>query len=52
MMTQKRPNSLSILQENPTIDDQMSLFDVANDFVVLHPSRLNIFGKFADKDLS
>ena len=51
-MTQKRLNSLSILQENPTIVDQMSLIDVANDFVALHPSRLNIFGKFTDKDLS
>ena len=43
-MTQKRLNSLSIVQENPTIVDQMSLIDVANDFVALHPSRRNIFG--------
>ena len=51
-MKQKRFNSLTLLNENPDIVDKMSLIDVANEFVSLHPSRLNIFGKFTDKDLS
>ena len=51
-MKQKRFNSLTLLNENPDIVDKMSLIDVANEFVSLHPSRLNIFGKITDKDLS
>ena len=34
------------------IVEKMYLIDVANKFVSLHPPRLNIFGKFTDKDLS
>ena len=49
---QKRFNSLTLLNENPDIFDKISLTDVANEFVSLHPSRLNIFGKFTDQDLS
>ena len=48
-MKLKRFNSLN---ENPDIFDKMSLIDVANEFVLLYPSRLNIFGKLTDKDLS
>ena len=33
------------------IVDEMSLIDVANDFFNLHSARLNIFGKFTNKDL-
>ena len=51
-MKQKRFNSLALLNENPDIADKMSLIDIVNEFVLLHPSRLNTFAKFADKDLS
>ena len=51
-MNQKRFNSLTLLNEKPDIVDKMSLIDVVNEFVALHPSRLNTFGKFTDKDLS
>ena len=51
-MKQKRFNSLTLLNENPDIVDKMSLIYVGNEFVLLHPSRLKIFGKFTDKDLS
>ena len=51
-MKQKRLNSLTLLNENPDIVDKMSLIDIANEFVSLHPSRLNIFDKSTDKDLS
>ena len=30
--------------------NKMSLIDVANEFISLHPSRLNAFGKFTGKD--
>ena len=49
---QKKFNSLTLLNENPDIVDEMSLIDVENEFVSLHPSRLNRFGKFTDNDLS
>ena len=52
IMKQKRLNSLTLPNENPDIVDKMSLIDIANEFVSLHPSRLNIFGKSTDKDLS
>ena len=48
---QKRFNCLTLLNENPNIVDKMSLINVANEFVSLHPSCLNIFDKFTDKDL-
>ena len=51
-MKQKRFNSLTLLNVNPDIVDKMSLIDIANEFVLLHPSRLNIFGKYTDQDLS
>ena len=44
-------NALSLIHENQAIVDEMSLIDVANEFVNLHSARLNIFGKFKDKDL-
>ena len=50
-MTQKRLNSLSILQEHSDIVDKMSLIDVANEFVAQQPYRLNTFGKFTNEDL-
>ena len=49
---QKRFNSVTLLNENPDTVDKMSLIDVASEFVSLHPSHLNTFGKFTDKDLS
>ena len=49
---QKRLNSVTLLNKNPDIVDKTSFINVANEFVSLHPSRLNTFGKFADKDLS
>ena len=51
-MNQKRVNSLTLLNEKSDIADKMFLIDVVNEFVSLHPSRLNTFGKFTDKDLS
>ena len=51
-MNQKRLNSFTLLNEKPDIVNKMSLIDVVNEFVALHPSRLNTFGKFTDKDLS
>ena len=51
-MKQKKFNSLTLQNENLDIVDKMSLIDVANEFVSLPPSRLNIFSKFTDKDLS
>ena len=51
-MRQKRFNSLTLLNKNPDIANKMSLIDVASEFLSLHPSRLNIFGKFTDEDLS
>ena len=51
-MKQKRFNSLTLLNENLDIVEKMFLINVANEFISLHPSRLNIFGKFTDKDLS
>ena len=48
---QKRFNYLTLLKKNPDFADKMSLIDVANKFVSLHPSRLNTYGKFTDKDL-
>ena len=42
-MTQKRFNSLSLLNNNQAILDKMSLIDVANEFVNVQPTRLNVF---------
>ena len=50
-MTQKRFNVVSLLPENQKVVDEMSLIDVTNRFIYLHSARLNIFGKFTDKDL-
>ena len=51
-LRQKKFTSLTLLNKNPDIVDKMSLIEVANEFVLLHPPRLNTFGKFTDKDLS
>ena len=50
-MSQKRLNSLSILNDNKTILDNLSLIDIANEFVGLQPDRKKTFGSFTDKDL-
>jgi len=51
-MTQKRFNSLSLLNVHKEILDTISLIDIANEFVRAHPSRQNIFGIFNESDLS
>ena len=50
-MLQKRLNSLSILNDNKDILDEISLVNVANEFVDHHPDRKNTFGRFTAKDL-
>ena len=50
-MSQKRPNSLSIMYDNKDLLDNLSLIDVANEFVGLQPDRKNAFGSFTVKDL-
>lgn len=49
-MGQKRLNSLSILYDNKAILDEISLIDVANEFVDQHPDRKNTFGCFTVKE--
>ena len=50
-MLQKRLNSLSIMYDNKDLLDNLSLIDVANEFVGLQPDRKNAFGSFTVKDL-
>ena len=50
-MSQKRLNSLSIMYDNKNLLDNLSLIDVANEFVGLQPDRKNAFGSFTVKDL-
>ncbi len=50
-MTQKRFNSLSILSQYKDLVDNVSLVNIANDFVENKPSRVTHFGKFTDSDL-
>ena len=50
-MSQKRLNSLSFMYDNKDLLDNLSLIDVANDFVGLQPDRKNAFGSFTVKDL-
>lgn len=50
-MSQKRLNSLSILQSNRLTVDKLSLIDVANEFVNNQPTRQQVFGKFTEKDI-
>lgn len=50
-MKQKRFNSLAILTFHKELTDNISLLDIANEFVESKPSRKNIFGKFEESDL-
>ena len=50
-MSQKKLNSLSIMYDNKDLLDNLSLIDVANEFVGLQPNRKNAFGSFTVKDL-
>ena len=50
-MSQKRLNSLSIMYDNKDLLDNLSLIDVANEFVGLQPDRKSAFGSFTVKDL-
>ena len=50
-MSQKRLNSLSIMYDNKDLLDNLSLTDVANEFVGLQPDCKNAFGSFTVKDL-
>ena len=51
-MSQKRFNALTMMNENKAILDTISLIDIANEFVSVHPSRQNIFGiKFTESDM-
>ena len=49
-MSQKRFNTLKLMNENKAILDTISLIDIANEFVSVRPSRQNIFGKFNESD--
>ena len=46
-MSQKRFNSLSIMYDNKDLLENLSLIDVANEFVGLQPDRKNAFGSFS-----
>ena len=50
-MSQKRPNSLSVMYDNKDLLDNLSLTNVANEFVGLQPDRKKAFGSFTVKDL-
>ena len=50
-MSQKRLYSLPIMYDNKDLLDNLSLIDVANEFVGLQPDRKNAFGSFTVKDL-
>ena len=50
-MLQKRLNSLLIMYDNEDLLDNLSLIDVANEFVGLQTDRKNAFGSFTVKDL-
>ena len=50
-MSQKRLNSLSIMYDNKDLLDNLSLIDIANEFVCLQPDRKNACGSFTVKDL-
>ena len=50
-MSQKRLNSLSIMYDNKDLLDNLSLIDVAKEFVGLQTVRKNAFGGFTVKDL-
>ena len=49
-MSQKRLNSSSIMYDNKDLDN-LSLIDVANEFVGLQTDRKNAFESFTVKDL-
>ena len=51
-MTQKRFNSLAVLNTHKEILDELSLVEVGNDFVDGRPTRRNEFGVFLETDLS
>ena len=42
---------ISMMSEHRETLDSFSLIDIANEFVKLQQERLNIFGKFTEKDL-
>ena len=50
-MSQKRLNSLSIMYDNKELLDNLSLTDVANEFVGVQPDCKNAFGGFTFKDV-
>ena len=49
-MTQKRFNSLAVLNANKAIVDNLSLTDIANDFVESRLTRRDDFGVFLETD--
>ena len=51
-MTNKRFNALAILQIHKDLTVKINMIDVANEFVSLHDSRLQNFGKFVQSDFS
>ena len=46
----KRLNSFSILYDNKSILDNISLLHVANEPIEHHPDRKNTLGSFTEKD--
>ena len=48
-MSQKRLNFLSIMYDNKDLLDNLSLTDVANEFVGLQPDRKNAFGLLSSR---
>ena len=50
-MLQKCFNALAILSSHKEMTDQMSIIDVANEFVGGKPNRKSIFGKLVEEDL-
>ena len=50
-MSQKRLNSLAILNSNKSHVDRLSLISIANDFVKSRPNRRVEFGMFTEDDL-
>ena len=50
-MSQKRFNSLTILNENKDALDSLSIVNIANKLIRVQPDRQNVFGKFTEQDL-
>ena len=51
-MTNKRFNALSILQIHKDLTNNINMIEVGNEFVSVHDSHHQNFGKFEESDFS